>query len=73
MLIYKMDLSQKQLEELSDKFAEKRNILMHSGIGEFENIHIFVYSLARIYIYEMVLYESNIESDMRIQIIDKMF
>ena len=42
-----MDISQKQLEELPDKFADKRNLLMHSGIGEFENIH-------RSYSYEQV-------------------
>ena len=72
-IINEMDISQKQLEELPDKFADKRNLLMHSGIGEFENIHILAYALARIYIYEMILYESKIESKMRIQIIDKIF
>ena len=40
-------------------------------LEDFEDIHIFSYLLARVFIYIMILNKANIESSMIIQAIDK--
>lgn len=46
-------------------------MFIHSSIEEFEDIHIFSYLIARVFIYIMILNKANIESSMIIQAIDK--
>ncbi len=68
---WKFNFTQVQLDELSLQFAKKRNLLIHSSVGDFDDIHIFAYSLARAFIYAMILNKANIDSLMIIQAIDK--
>ena len=68
---WKFNFTQEQLDELSLQFAKKRNLLIHSSVGDFDDIHIFAYSLARAFIYAMILNKANIDSLMIIQAIDK--
>lgn len=70
-ILYGFNFNQEELEDLSSKFAEKRNMLAHSGVGDFENIHIFGYMLARVFIYVMLLDKAKVDSSMIIQAIDK--
>lgn len=65
------DFTEEELENLSEEFAKKRNMFIHSSIEDFEDIHIFSYLLARVFIYIMILNKANIESSMIIQAIDK--
>lgn len=63
-----------ELEEFNDlslQFAKKRNLLIHSSVEEFEDIHIFAYMIARALIYIMILDKSQLDSSMIIQAIDK--
>jgi hypothetical protein len=69
--LWRVNFTQEQLDELSLQFARKRNLLIHSSVGDFDDIHIFAYSLARAFIYIMILDKSNIDSSMIIQAIDK--
>ena len=64
-------IEQDQLQELSAQFAKKRNLLIHSSMGEFDSVHIFAYLLARAFIYAMILDKANIDSLMISQAIDK--
>ena len=68
---WKFNFTQEQLDELSLQFAKKRNLLIHSSVGDFDDIHIFAYLLARAFIYAMILNKANIDSLMIIQAIDK--
>ena len=70
-VLWRVDFTQEQLNELSVQFARKRNSLIHSGVEDFDDIHIFAYSLARVFIYTMILDIANIDSSMIIQAIDK--
>ena len=70
-ILWRFDLTQEELAELSLQFAKKRNLLIHSSIGNFNDIHIFAYLLARAFIYVMILNKANIDSSMIIQAIDK--
>lgn len=70
-VLRRFDLTQEQLNELSVEFARKRNLLIHSGVGEFEDIHILAYVLARAFIYVMLLDKANVAPAMIIQAIDK--
>lgn len=70
-ILWRFDLTQEELAELSLQFAKKRNLLIHSSIGNFNDIHIFAYLLARAFIYVMILNKANIDSSMVIQAIDK--
>ena len=70
-VLWKFNFTQVQLDELSLQFAKKRNLLIHSSVGVFDDIHIFAYSLARAFIYAMILNKANIDSLMIIQAIDK--
>ena len=63
-----------ELEEFNDlslQFAKKRNLLIHSSVEEFEDIHIFAYMIARALIYIMILDKSQLDSSIIIQAIDK--
>lgn len=68
---WKFNFTQEQLDELALQFAKKRNLLIHSSVGDFDDIHIFAYLLARAFIYAMILNKANIDSLMIIQAIDK--
>ena len=70
-ILRRYDFTQEQLDEISLQFAEKRNLLIHSSIGDFDDIHILAYLLARAFIYVMILDKANIDSSMIIQAIDK--
>lgn len=70
-VLWRFNFEQEQLDELSLQFAKKRNLLIHSSVGDFDDIHIFAYSLARAFIYVMILDKANIDSSMIIQAIDK--
>lgn len=70
-ILRRFDFTQEQLDELSLQFAKKRNLLIHSSVGDFEDIHIVGYSLARVFIYVMILDKANIDWSMIIQAIDK--
>lgn len=70
-VLWRFNFTQEQLDELSLQFAKKRNLLIHSSVGDFDDIHIFAYSLARAFIYAMILDKANIDSLMIIQAIDK--
>lgn len=70
-ILWRFDLTQEELAELSSQFAKKRNLLIYSSIGNFNDIHIFAYLLARAFIYVMILNKANIDSSMVIQAIDK--
>ena len=52
-------------------YKRQRNLLIHSSVGEFDDIHIFAYMIARAFIYIMILDKANIDSAMIIQAIDK--
>lgn len=70
-IMYRLDITEEQLKSISTQFAEKRNMLVHSSLGKFEDIHILAYSLARVFIYVMILDKSGIQSEMIVQAIDK--
>lgn len=70
-ILQKFEITQEQLDNLSSQFAKKRNLLIHSSVGEFDDIHIFAYMIARAFIYIMILDKANIDSAMIIQAIDK--
>lgn len=70
-VLLRLNLTQKQLDELSLLFAKKRNMLIHSSLGDFDDIHVLAYSLARAYIYAMILDKAGIDSLMITQAIDK--
>lgn len=65
------NVTQEQLGDLSLQFAKKRNLLIHSSVGEFDKIHILAYLLARVFIYVMILDKAKIDASMIIQAIDK--
>lgn len=70
-ILHRFNFAQEELEDLSSKFADKRNMFTHSGVGDFENSHIFAYMLARAFIYIMILDKAKMDSAVISQAIDK--
>ena len=70
-VLSRFGFTQEQLDELSLQFAKKRNLLIHSSVGDFDDIHIFAYSLVRAFIYAMILNKANVDLLLIIQAIDK--
>ncbi|MCC8107003.1 MAG: hypothetical protein LIO99_13560 [Clostridiales bacterium] len=68
---YKLSFSKEEYENIAQYFAEKRNMLIHNSLGDFEDIHIVAYSLARVFIYAMILKSAGLEEAMLIQAIEK--
>lgn len=70
-VLRRYNFTQEQLDDLSFQFAKKRNLLIHSSVEEFDEIHVLAYSLARTFIYAMILDKANIDPSMITQAIDK--
>lgn len=70
-VLSRFKLSEKEIDEMPNKFADMRNMLMHSSLEELDNIHICAYTLIRAYIYVMIMKKANIEDGLIIQAIDK--
>ncbi|MCI9080623.1 MAG: hypothetical protein HFH68_17245 [Lachnospiraceae bacterium] len=64
-------MNQEEINEMPGKFAEMRNPLMHSNLKELEDIHVYAYILARVYIYIMIMKQAKIEDNLIVQAIDK--
>ena len=67
----RFNLGQEEIDEMPSKFAKMRNLLMHSSLEELEDIHVYAYTLARVYIYIMIMKQAKIEDNLIIQAIDK--
>lgn len=52
-ILTRFDLGQEEIDEMPSKFAKMRNLLMHSSLEELEDIHVYAYTLARVYIYTL--------------------
>lgn len=70
-VLRRFNFTQEQLDDLSFQFAKKRNLLIHSSVEEFDEIHVLAYSLARTFIYAMILDKANIDPSIITQAIDK--
>lgn len=70
-VLMRIGLREEQIDELPDEFAKMRNLLMHSSLGELEDIHIYAYVLVRAYIYIMIMKQAKIEDNLIIQAIDR--
>lgn len=70
-LKYRLSFTQQEFEGIAQSFAKKRNMFMHNSLEDFEDIHIMAYTLARVFIYAMILEKAGVENDMIIQAIDK--
>lgn len=70
-ILMRFDLSQEEIDEMPNKFSKMRNLLMHSSLEELEDIHVYAYTLARAYIYIMIMKHAKIEDHLIIQAIDK--
>ena len=70
-IIRRIGISMEQIDDVATQFAKKRNTFIHSSLEDFEDIHIYAYALARVFIYIMILDKANIDSNMIIQAIDK--
>lgn len=70
-VLTRFDLDQEEIDEMPGKFAEMRNLLMHSSLKELEDIHVYAYILARVYIYIMIMKQAKIEDNLIVQAIDK--
>ncbi len=70
-VLTRFDLDQEEIDEMPGKFAEMRNLLMHSSLKELEDIHVYAYILARVYIYIMIMKQAKIEDNVIVQAIDK--
>lgn len=68
---YSLSFTKQELDDIAQFFAKKRNMLMHNSLEKFEDIHILAYSLARVFIYAMILKKASVEDNMIIQAIDK--
>ncbi len=62
----KLELKEEDINNIPKEFADLRNTLMHCAIGEINSIHIAAYSMARCYIYVMILKKANV-GDFEIQ------
>lgn len=69
-VLIKFALKQEQIDEMPSKFAKMRNLLMHNSLEEMEDIHVYAYTLARVYIYIMILKQAKIDDNLIIQAID---
>ncbi len=69
-VLIKSALKQEQIDEMPSKFAKMRNLLMHNSLEEMEDIHVYAYALARVYIYIMILKQAKIDDNLIIQAID---
>lgn len=70
-ILERFNISPKKCNEMPNKFAKMRNLLMHSSLEEFEDIHVCAYLLARVYIYVMIMKQAKIDDDLVVQAIDK--
>ena len=48
-------MKEEQLDEMAYAFGKKRNMLMHNSLEPFESVHVVAYSLARVFIYIMIM------------------
>lgn len=71
--LHNFKITTDQLENIPKEFAKNRNTLIHSSLVEFNDIHIFAYLLARVYIYIMILEKANIDQNIITEAIDKVF
>ena len=55
---------------MPNEFAKMRNMLMHNSLEEMKDIHVYAYSLARVYIYIMIMKQAKIEDNLIVQAID---
>ena len=69
-VLMRAGLKQEQIVEMPSKFAKMRNLLMHSSLEEMEDIHVYAYTLVRVYIYIMILKQAKINDNLIIQSID---
>ena len=69
-VLMRFHLKQEEIDEMSSKFAKMRNLLMHNSLEEIEDIHVYAYTLARVYIYIMIMKQAKIEDNLIIQAID---
>ena len=72
-MLMKFGLRQEEINDMPNKFAKMRNLLMHSSLEEMEDIHVYAYTLARVYIYIMIMKQAKIEDNLIIQAIDLIF
>ncbi len=63
-------LKQEEIDDMPSKFAKMRNLLMHNSLEEMEDIHVYAYTLARVYIYIMIMKQAKIEDNLIVQAID---
>lgn len=68
---YRLNFTQQELDNIAQSFAKQRNMLMHNSLEKFEDIHVLAYSLARVFVYAMILKKASVEDNMIIQAIDK--
>lgn len=71
-VLMRLSLSEKQLSNMAQLFGNKRNMLMHNSVEPFEDVHIAAYSLARAYIYVMLMKKAGISDTKVMQAIDMM-
>lgn len=69
-VLMRFHLKQEEIDKMSSKFAKMRNLLMHNSLEEIEDIHVYAYTLARVYIYIMIMKQAKIEDNLIIQAID---
>lgn len=70
-LLLAQNMKEEQLDEMAYAFGKKRNMLMHNSLEPFESVHVVAYSLARVFIYIMIMKKAGICDQMIIQAIDK--
>lgn len=70
-IMRQFDLSQEEIDKVPSKFAKMRNMLMHSSLEELEDIHVYAYILARVYMYIMIMRQAKIEDNLIGQAIEK--
>ena len=69
-VLKRCDLKQEEIDEMPNEFAKMRNMLMHNSLEEMKDIHVYAYSLARVYIYIMIMKQAKIEDNLIVQAID---
>ena len=67
----RMNLLFENPNDMAVEFAKKRNLLMHSNLESFENVHVMAYLLAQVFIYIMIMKRAGISDNKIIQAIDK--
>lgn len=69
-VLMRSSLKQEEIDDMPSKFAKMRNLLMHNSLEEMEDIHVYAYTLARVYIYIMIMKQAKIEDNLIVQAID---